>query len=66
MQFPWVSGRGIKDNYGRTVHIFSLVSGEQQIVCHLDPVDRVRRGTSWSRPERRAEAQVQGSSPRTA
>ena len=63
LQFPWVSGRGIKDNYGRTVHIFSLVSGKRRIACHLD---RVRRGASWSRPEQRAEAEVQGSSPRTA
>ncbi|XP_020159463.1 long-chain-alcohol oxidase FAO2 [Aegilops tauschii subsp. strangulata] len=50
-QFPWVSGRDMKErmlNYGRTVHIFSLVRdrgsgtvhGERRIAYHLDPVDR--------------------------
>ncbi|PUZ76617.1 hypothetical protein GQ55_1G305000 [Panicum hallii var. hallii] len=50
-QFPWVSGRDMKERmlrYGRTVHLFSMVRdrgsgtvhGERRIAYHLDATDR--------------------------
>ncbi|TKW40392.1 hypothetical protein SEVIR_1G243401v4 [Setaria viridis] len=50
-QFPWVSGRDMKERmlrYGRTVHLFSLVRdrgsgtvhGERRVAYHLDAADR--------------------------
>ncbi|RLM79250.1 long-chain-alcohol oxidase FAO2-like [Panicum miliaceum] len=50
-QFPWVSGRDMKERmlrYGRTVHLFSMVRdrgsgtvhGERRIAYHLDAKDR--------------------------
>ncbi|KAL6633960.1 hypothetical protein ACP70R_026631 [Stipagrostis hirtigluma subsp. patula] len=50
-QFPWVSGRDMKERmlrYGRTVHLFSMVRdrgsgtvhGERRVAYHLDATDR--------------------------
>ncbi|CAN6238682.1 unnamed protein product [Urochloa humidicola] len=50
-QFPWVSGRDMKERmlrYGRTVHLFSMVRdrgsgtvhGERRVAYHLDAADR--------------------------
>ncbi|CAL4968168.1 unnamed protein product [Urochloa decumbens] len=50
-QFPWVSGRDMKERmlrYNRTVHIFSMVRdrgsgtvhGERRVAYHLDAADR--------------------------
>lgn len=50
-QFPWVSGRDMKERmlrYGRTVHLFSMVrdrgsgtvQGERRVAYHLDATDR--------------------------